>query len=80
MFFQWKHKSGARTGFISGDSPARFSDFKTNFRQSREILDIRSFTVEQVYHMALGLDPMNQMRECAKKSTIAILKHMKLVI
>jgi 8-oxo-dGTP pyrophosphatase MutT (NUDIX family) len=80
MFFQWIHKSGALTGFISGDSTARFYDFKKNFRESREILDIRSFTVEQVYHMALGLDPMNQMRKCAKESTIAILKHMNLVI
>jgi hypothetical protein len=80
MFFQWKHRSGAITGFICGDSTARFSDFKKKFRQSREILNIGFFTVEQVYQMALGLDPMNQMRECAKESTIAILKHMKLVI
>lgn len=79
-FFQWTHRSGALTGFISGDSTARFSDFKKNFRQSREILNIGFFTVEQVYQMALGLDPMNQMRKCAKESTIAILQHMKLVI
>jgi 8-oxo-dGTP pyrophosphatase MutT (NUDIX family) len=78
-FFQWTHSSGALTGFICGNSTAQFSDFKKNFKPSREILNIGFFTVEQVYQMALGLDPMNQMRKCAQESTIAILRHMKLV-
>jgi 8-oxo-dGTP pyrophosphatase MutT (NUDIX family) len=77
--FEWKHKKSS-TGIYCGKTDAIFSDFQSRFTPNREISEISVFTPQQIFQMALDLDPINRLRGCAKKSTITILLHLRLIV
>ena len=77
--FEWKHTSSS-TGIYCGKTDALFSDFQSRFKPNHEISEIGVFTPQQIFQMALGLDPINRLRGCAIKSTITILLHLGLIV
>jgi 8-oxo-dGTP pyrophosphatase MutT (NUDIX family) len=78
--FAWKHKNGSYTGIYCGKTTAFFSNFQRSFKPNHEICEIGVFTPQQILQMALGLDPINNLRDCASQSIITILLHLGLIV
>lgn len=77
--FVWEHKRSL-TGIYCGKTSASFSEFKIKFKPTDEICEIGVFTPHQILQMARDLDPINRLRDCAKKSIITILLHLGLIV
>ena len=71
--FHWAHQSSI-TGFYCGCPVVPLNEFSRNFRVTNEIINIRAFTVHELWQMVRSTHPTNmRLRRCAIESTCALL-------